>query len=68
MVYSLDLLCLQLPESGQAWSVQLCTQGWVRHGGVYVVSVQPRRLGQSGPGQGEGPCVLRAGLLYFLPL
>lgn len=32
VVYSLDLLCLQLPGRGQARSVQLCTKGWVRPG------------------------------------
>lgn len=34
VVYSLDLLHLQLPEPEQAWSVQLCTKGWARRGGI----------------------------------
>lgn len=49
VVYSLDLLCLQLPRCGQAGSVQLCTKGWVRPvrvglggwRGVGVASTQP---------------------------
>lgn len=41
VVYSLDLLRLQLPGCGQASSVQLCTKGRVRHEGRCVASTQP---------------------------
>lgn len=49
VVYSLDLLCLQMPESGQAWSVQLCTKVWVRLRGTLMASTHsaaPYRLGR----------------------
>ena len=51
VVYSLDLLCLQLPRCGQAGSVQLCTKGWVR----------PVRVGLGG-WRGVGVASTRPGL------
>lgn len=67
-------LHLQLPESGQAWSIRLCTTGWVRLGGAHVASPRSATSSSGGkaahgelewvrvhPVQGEGPCVPRTG-------